>query len=478
MKKSKLFVALLAAVALLASLAACSVTAVESISFNQAPKGVYALNESVYAKDFTLTIKYEGNKTRTVSLTDSVLAVTGLVDGKLDTSSLGQKTVSVTYRGVTVTVYYTVASSTGGTVTPADSFAGGTGTQADPYQIATAEQLAAVKSGTADNPTYYKLTDDINLGEYNWAPLTANYIVLDGKNGEANFEIQGLSITSATEKNSFGLFRSLANSTVSNLTFTGAYIDMTSTEKGESCKNVGVVVAEMGANSEVSNVTVDGAFLRGNGRVAGIAGQVISGGSGTIENCTVKNTRIVANNPVSVAAADGEGDKVGGILGQNQGTVTITGCTVGNTILSATRDLGGIIGMSVTGTISDNRVVGCTISASVPGGVREDVGTRNVGGILGTIMAGTVTWSNNTVTDTTITPNSLYEKSSSGDYIGGIRRDRKAKTTLTVGDRPLDIDMHTGTESEGTTAFDEFMTWQTAEMVKINALITGAAVTE
>lgn len=477
MKKSKLFVALLAAVALLASLAACSVTAVESISFNQAPKGVYALNESVYAKDFTLTIKYEGNKTRTVSLTDSVLAVTGLVDGKLDTSSLGQKTVSVTYRGVTVTVYYTVASSTGGTVTPADSFAGGTGTQADPYQIATAEQLAAVKSGTADNPTYYKLTDDINLGKYNWGPLTVEYIVLDGVNGEANFEIQGLSITSTSEieKNSFGLFRSLANSTVSNLTFTGAYIDMTSTEKGESCKNVGVVVAEMGANSKVSNVVVDGAFLRGNGRVAGIAGQLTDSMVGTIENCTVKNTRIVANNPVSVAAADGEGDKVGGIIGQNQGKVTITGCLVENTIISATRDLGGIIGMSVTGTISDNRVLGCTISASVPGGVREDVGTRNVGGILGTIMAGTVTWSNNTVTDTTITTNSLYEKSSSEDYIGGIRRDRSSATTLTVGNQSWEIEAHPGTESEGTTAFDEFMTWQTAEMVKINALITGAA---
>ena len=514
MKKSKLLVALLAAVALLASLAACSITEVEAIRFINAPAATYNQDEKISAGDFSLEITYDNDNKREVALNDSILSVTGLVDGRLDTSTPGEKAIVVTYRGVTISVYYTVVGKGGGTITPSKTLTGvkgaeNAGTESNPYAIATKEDLASIHSSADEEMVYYKLTANIDLAGYEWVPLgditTAKVndkyevtagetteaidnlaqgftfihnISLDGTNGEETYTISNLRITAGSTQNDFGLFAALNNSSVKNLTFTNTYIDMTSTISGESCKNTGVVTGNLLGTSEVSGVTVDGAFLRGNGRVGGIAGQMQN--NAAIKNCTVTNTRIVANNPVSVASADGEGDKVGGITGQiQQGVnVVIDSCEVKNVILSATRDVGGIVGMTVTSTITNNKVIGCTITASVPGGVREDVGTRNVGGILGTIMAGTVTWSNNTVTDTAVTTNSLYEKSSSGDYIGGIRRDRKANTTLTVGDQSLEIEVHTGTESEGTTAFAEFMTWQTAEMAEINALITGAVVTE
>lgn len=473
MKKSKLLVALLAAVALLASLAACSLTQVEAISFTKAPEATYTLNQDVKADQFKLEITYDNGNHREVALNDSILSVSGLVDGKLDTFSVGQKTVTVTYRGVTVTVYYNVVSTEGGsTVTPDDTFAGGTGTEDDPHLIATAENLAAITSGTADNVKYYKLNGPIKLSAYNWAPLTAEYIVLDGNDQT----IQGLSITSAETANDYGLFAKLTNGTVKNVTFTGAYIDMTSANLGESCKNIGAVTGQLLGTSEVSGVIVDGAFLRGNGRVGGIAGQMQN--NAAIKNCIVTNTRIVANNPVSVAEVDGEGDKVGGITGQIQSgvAVVIDGCKVENVILSATRDVGGIVGMTVTSTITNNQVIGCTIGATVAGGVREDVGTRNAGGIVGTLLSGSVTWTNNTVDGTTtITVSTLYESANYGLYVGGIRRSTLEKV-ITIGAATLTISGY-----DGGVDFDAFVDWhngvdgENGAAAQVNAWIKNAS---
>lgn len=485
MKKSKLLVALLAAVALLASLAACSITEVEAIRFINAPDATYNQGQIESASKFELEITYSNDNHRTVSLTDSILAVSGLVNGNLDTSTPGEKAIVVTYRGVSITVYYTVVGTGGSTITPSETLTGA-GTSESPYEIGTPADLAAV--GTvklAEGTTYYKLTDDIDLSGNEWKALTASDIVLDGTNGEETYTISNLRITAGSTQNDFGLFASLTNGTISNITFTDAYIDMTSTISGESCKNIGVVTGNLKGTSVVSGVTVDGAFLRGNGRVAGIAGQMNQ--SASVTDTVVQNSRIVANNPVSVAAADGEGDKIGGIVGQVQTKPSegaeypsVTNCTVQNVILSATRDVGGVVGFAgLQMTISGNQVIGCTIGATVAGGVREDVGTRNAGGIVGTLStAGPITWSNNTIDKTTVNASTLYESVSTGNYIGGIRRDGYAsgKTTplpidkvIEIGEAVLTIKGVNVDEVD----FAAFVEWHKTAVEEVNAWIGG-----
>lgn len=516
MKKSKLLVALLAAIALLASLAACSITEVEAIRFINAPDATYSVGDKISAGDFKLEITYDNDNKREVALNDSILSVSGLVDGMLDTTTSGEKTIVVSYRGVTISVYYTVVGKGGSEITPIAPTAGDGTTAGTAYEIATPGNLAWIHSSADEKMVYYKLTADIDLAGYEWVPLgdikavTVNKVVVVADDSPAtttddadlpngftfihnivldgdDHTISNLNITAAGTANNFGLFATLDDSTVKNIKFVNPYIDMTSTILGESCKNAGVIAGTLTGASVVDTVTVEGAFLRGNGRVAGIAGQMNH--SAKVTGTTISDSRIVANNPVSAASADGEGDKIGGIVGQvqtkntaagNEGLITVENCTVQNVVLSATRDVGGVVGFAgLEMNLTGNKVIGCTIGATVAGGVREDVGTRNAGGIVGTLStAGPVHWSTNTVEKTTITASTLYESVSTGTYVGGIRRDGYAsgKTTplpidkvIEIGEAKLTIKGVNVDEVN----FAAFVKWHKTAVEEVNAWIGG-----
>ncbi|NLG82834.1 MAG: hypothetical protein GX490_10035 [Bacilli bacterium] len=81
---------------------------VPELIINQAPETYYEVNTEVDASNIKVKLKINGDE-QILPLTDSKLTVTGLVDGKLDTTSVGEKTITVKYDTATLTISYQVA---------------------------------------------------------------------------------------------------------------------------------------------------------------------------------------------------------------------------------------------------------------------------------------------------------------------------------------------------------------------------------
>lgn len=439
MKKQKIILVAVLAMALVMLMACGLLSKVESIEFTKAPAASYKLNEKVEAKDFTVTISFVGGNPdpQTIALTDSRLTVEGLVDGRLDTATVGRKTLKVTYQGVSITIYYNVTGDAE-TKTWADADATSDGKK-------LYERINA--GGVID------LDKDYDLSAYQWKSVDVNEPLTINGNGHT---IKGMTITSKNAVSSFlgsnGKENSAAgflgvvtaNVTVKDLTFEETTVNYIHNFTGdvELSKNYGVVIGRCNDSGKVviDGVTVKDAYMRGMGRVAGIVGASYGKTDLTVNNCNVKVT-IAGHNPVTESSGDGEGDKLAGILGQQNGEagskLTVTGNTV-DVIINGTRDLGGVvayIGGAETTNISGNTVKATSIiTASVLGGMDPSKGTRNVGGIVGTLESVKVNYAitGNTVEEgVKVISNSVYPDSTTGKFVGGFRR-RKTDGTFTV----------------------------------------------
>lgn len=425
MKKQKIILVAVLAMALVMLMACGLLSKVESIEFTKAPAASYKLNEKVEAKNFTVKISFVGGNPapQTIALTDSRLTVEGLVDGRLDTATVGRKTLKVTYQGVSITIYYNVMGEVA-TKTWADE--GVTGDGKELYNL--------IKDGGT-----ITLEKDYDLSKYQWKSVDVNRALTINGNGAT---IKGMTITSKNavsfdtdKKNSAAGFLGFVNAdvTVTNLKFEDPTINylyntVSQNKEEELSKNYGVVIGRIGvATVKVEKVEVTNAYLRGMGRVAGIVGSTSSTTKGLeVQECVVRGT-FVGYNPVTESSGDGEADKLAGILGQHQGgTLTINLCRV-KVAINGTRDLGGIVGFisSTAANITNNQVEeGSVIVASVLGGMDfETKGTRNVGGVVGTLQNGNI---NYTITGNTfkgvVSGNSAYNETSTGNYVGGFRR--------------------------------------------------------
>lgn len=431
MKKQKIILVAVLAMALVMLMACGLLSKVESIEFTKAPAASYKLNEKVEAKDFTVKISFVGGNPapQTIALTDSRLTVEGLVDGRLDTATVGRKTLKVTYQGVSITIYYNVMGEVA-TKTWADA------TEADGDGYALYQDLMDSEKATIDL-TANKIYD---LSKYQWKSVDVNRALTINGNGAT---IKGMTITSknavsfdTVNNNSAAGFLGFvkANVTVKDLTFEEPTVNYIHNFTGdvELSKNYGVVIGRCESGTVViDGVTVKDAYMRGMGRVAGIVGASYGNASDlTVKNCNVKVT-IAGHNPVAESSGDGEGDKLAGILGQQNGgagsKLTVTGNTV-DVIINGTRDLGGVVAFigGADTNISGNTVKATSIiTASVLGGMLPNKGTRNVGGIVGTLESVDVTYAitGNTVEEgVTVISNSVYEDSTTGKFVGGFRR--------------------------------------------------------
>lgn len=448
MKKQKIILVAVLAMALVMLMACGLLSKVESIEFTKAPAAAYKLNEKVEAKNFTVKISFVGGNPapQTIALTDSRLTVEGLVDGRLDTATVGRKTLKVTYQGVSITIYYNVMGEVV-TKTWADA------TEADGDGYALYQDLMNSEKATIDL-TANKIYD---LSKYQWKSVDVNRALTINGNGAT---IKGMTITSKNavsfdtdKKNSAAGFLGFVNAdvTVTNLKFedpTINYLYNTDPQNKEQelSKNYGVVIGRIGvATVKVEKVEVTNAYLRGMGRVAGIVGSTSSTTKGLeVQECVVRGT-FVGYNPVTESSGDGEADKLAGILGQHQGgTLTINLCRV-KVAINGTRDLGGIVGFisSTAANITNNQVEeGSVIGATVLGGMYfETKGTRNVGGVVGTLQNGNI---NYTITGNTfkgvVSGNSAYNETSTGNYVGGFRR-LKTTTKFKVNNTEYEVRM-------------------------------------
>ena len=270
-------------------------------------------------------------------------------------------------------------------VLPAQAkYGGGTGEPNDPYLIFDANQMNAIGADSNDWNKHFLLCADIDLSGFTGT----------------SFNIIG------TTNPFTGVFDGSGH-TISNFTYTSTGTD-----------NIGIFgyVGKWGVNAEIKDLRLINPDVdAGSGyNVGALVGYLVSG---TITNCYVKGGSVVGtdivggllgfNNDGKINASYGTDtvtgdDHVGGLVGQNRGTITdshgmgsvtgdlFVGGIVGQNYLNATitncfstggvsgiRYAGGLVGKN-SGTISN-----CCSSDSVSGDER-------IGGLVGYNSQGTI----------------------------------------------------------------------------------------
>ena len=202
---------------------------------------------------------------------------------------------------------------------------GGSGTEADPFLITTADQLKDFSSYVNNGiitTEFVKLANDIDCSSLSdFTPIGNSDYSFAGSFDGNNKTISSLTINSEETDGYVGLFRLIVEGTVKNLTLTGAQIS--------------------------------------GGSATGVIAGVCSGA--IIEGCTVNSSSVSCSETA-------QAPKVGGIVGDNYGT--ITDCVVSaSAITASTSDTqmsgpaayaGGIVGYTTGGTIKNNSVTGAT----------------------------------------------------------------------------------------------------------------------
>lgn len=131
-----------------------------------------------------------------------------------------------------------------------------------------------------------------------------------------------------------------------------------SSEPDYACAGLFGCIAEGGA---VENVTLDNAHFLSTHYAGGIC--AYTSNEISITNCTVKNS-VIESTPEWDGTEYDNGDKVGGIIGYaGGGSTMVYSCNVSNTVVRAYRDLGGVVGAGNL-TVQD-----CTVSDSA---IRQD----------------------------------------------------------------------------------------------------------
>jgi len=422
------------------ALASCfSVNEVTSIEFSKAPEAVYEINEKVPANQFKVKIYYQSGSPLELVLNDSRLTVTGLDGDYLDTKSHGTKTVTVSYQGFSVSISYLVEG---------DLFVKWTDYASEKelhelFNIENAADLAKLSKLSQDSDIFtegqvFKLMNDIDLSGYQWVPIKNFAGTFDG----GGFTITGLKITDPENnllgKGLFGTTKKGKTATIKNLIIDGAIINSVTDGMDGNYKNYAAVVGHSKATTTIQDVTVQNSIIVAHGRVGALVGNSTDAPL-TIENSFSINNTFTAINGYAVKHDDGEGDKVGGLVGQSQNNLTITGSLVESVVINGTRDLGGLVGFVTKTTIIKQNIVRETmVTASIPGGMTPNKGTRNLGIFVGTlyhdtkIEFGAGDDVNINEGSRTITHASYGEISLAGELFGAIRADGTDARVATV----------------------------------------------
>lgn len=132
----------------------------------------------------------------------------------------------------------------------------GSGTQEDPYQIYTANDLQNI-----NGHSWYKLMNDIDLNGVKWQPIGRNGATMANLDG-GGFTIKNLNVKDSAS-DFCGLFSTLQDATITNLTLEGCSVD------GGS--KTAVLAGDM-TSCTISNVTIIKANVKGDANVGALAG--------------------------------------------------------------------------------------------------------------------------------------------------------------------------------------------------------------
>ena len=206
----------------------------------------------------------------------------------------------------------------------ADSFASGSGTEADPYIIETAAQLVyfrnQVDGGNTFAGKYVKLGRDINLAGFNFDPIGRGYESSGGKVFKGTFDGQNYTIYGLKQNGwelgfdngtqGAGLFASVVDATIKNLTISGADIKF-------DCVDMGIVVGYAYGTCNFENIIVTKSTIANYNRyTGGVVGEV--NGTHTFKD-------IIVDSTVTISSLWGSFDTaIGGVIGGKYGNATVS----------------------------------------------------------------------------------------------------------------------------------------------------------
>jgi len=187
-------------------------------------------------------------------------------------------------------------------------YSGGTGEPNDPYQIATAEDLIALGETPEDYDKHFILTADIDLDPNLPGGQVFDKALIAWDTNDRESWFQGTPFTGTFDGNShtmsnfsctststglIGFFGYVHSGEVKDLVFMGARID------AEAGDDVGSLVGRLGYGSVLSGCSVQNATVKGGTMVGGLVGD----NGGTITNC--------------YCSCIVDGNSVGGLVGIN-----------------------------------------------------------------------------------------------------------------------------------------------------------------
>ncbi|MEC1639559.1 cohesin domain-containing protein [Schinkia azotoformans] len=240
----------------------------------------------------------------------------------------------------------------------------GTGTVDDPYLITTADQLNALNLREYSDKNF-KLVNDIDLSSYsNWQPISSGF---KGTLNGNDKTIRNLTITESRYQNT-GLFITLQDATIKNLTIDGVNIDLEN--RLFQSYSVGTLAASSFSstieNVHVTNGTVSGsrtAGFSGNGSLGGLLGYAYQT---TITNAT--SAVSVVGDLNNSSFDDGTGGLIGVLDSGTVNKVHFTGGVTGH------YNVGGLFGKVGFSSKVNNAIANGTVK-----------GVSNVGGLIGCI---------------------------------------------------------------------------------------------
>lgn len=246
-------------------------------------------------------------------------------------------------------------------------YAGGKGTKAAPWLIKTAEQMACMNGDMVEGSVrYYKLDADIDLAEAEWTPLNGEegnkkYIEFDG----ANHSISGLKAS---------LFSVLVGS-VKDLIIENAAVDGGGAIAGILANTVGT-----GVDTSIENVDIKNSTITGTTYVGGLLGE--SDVPLVITGCDVLNTNV-------------SGTLTGGVVGFANNIIKMTRCSfVGGTITSSARYAGSLV--ASVAKFDQSLITECSVKDAT-----VDSSADRIGGAIGQLQQ-TVQVANCTVENTNV----------------------------------------------------------------------------
>lgn len=304
--------------------------------------------------------------------------------------------------------------------------AGGNGTKASPYLISTAEELFAIPDGTE---AHYKLVNDIDVNFNEVEPLGDFRGVLNG-NG---YTIKNAIMMITGNVFNIGLFGSLTNATVENLTldsfdvytagfYVGALAGTVDNSTISNCKvtNTGVTgVAAVGGicgflsnNSVMTDSAVSESYVEGDTCVGSLSGTVYdstvmfsnsTGGQVTASNLSAGGLLgYVENSDIyqcySTTTVQSTSNYVGGLIGSIDKNVYIDQCYTRNTVEGMT-NVGGLVGFQ--NSADTVGMVESSYSNSV-------ITAKDANGIAGGLVGGAIYDINNSYSGSQITAGTIY----------------------------------------------------------------------